>query len=97
MENLEKGLKELRGLHPHRKNNNINQPELPGSNPPTKEYTWRHPWLQQHIWKETFLSQGIQPGLEILALVEIAPELSSLRTEELLKNMAFYKEGMLRR
>jgi hypothetical protein len=29
-------------LQPHQKNN-INQPELPGSKPPTKEYTWRDP------------------------------------------------------
>ena len=31
---------------------NINQPdppELPGSKPPTKEYTWRDPWLQLHM------------------------------------------------
>jgi hypothetical protein len=53
MEELGKGMKELK---PHRKNNNINQPdthththtplpELPGTKPPTKEYTWRDPWL----------------------------------------------------
>lgn len=40
MEDLEKGLKELKGWQPHRMNNNINQPELPGTKPPTKEYTW---------------------------------------------------------
>jgi hypothetical protein len=31
-------------LQPHRKNNNVNQPDppkLPGTKPPTKEYTWR--------------------------------------------------------
>jgi hypothetical protein len=42
MELLEKGLKELRDSQPHRKNNNINQPDLPeypGNKPPTKEYT----------------------------------------------------------
>jgi hypothetical protein len=52
MEELEKGLKELRGFAPHRKNNNINQPdppELPGTKPPTTEYTWRDPWLQLHM------------------------------------------------
>ena len=40
MEELEKGLKKLRGLQPHRRNNNMNQPvapELPGTKPPTKE------------------------------------------------------------
>jgi hypothetical protein len=25
------------------------QTELPGSKPPTKEYTWRDPWLQPHM------------------------------------------------
>ena len=54
MEELKKGLKELKGLklQPHRKNNNINQPdppELPRTKPPTKEYTWRDPWLQLHM------------------------------------------------
>jgi hypothetical protein len=24
-------------------------PNLPGTKPPTKEYTWRHPWLQLHM------------------------------------------------
>jgi hypothetical protein len=35
----------------YRKNNNINQPdppEFPGTKPPTKEHTWRNPWLQLH-------------------------------------------------
>jgi hypothetical protein len=29
----------------------INQmlPEFPGTKPPTKEYTWRDPWLQLHM------------------------------------------------
>jgi hypothetical protein len=38
MEELEKGLKELKGFATHRKNNNINQPVLLGSNPPTRVY-----------------------------------------------------------
>jgi hypothetical protein len=44
MKDLEKGLKELKVCATHRKNSNINQPEpsrLPGTKPPTKEYTWR--------------------------------------------------------
>jgi hypothetical protein len=44
MEELEKGLKELKVFAAHRKNNNINQPdlpELPGNKTPTKEYTLR--------------------------------------------------------
>ena len=39
MEELQKGLKELKGFKTHRKNNNINQPnvpELPGTKPPTR-------------------------------------------------------------
>jgi hypothetical protein len=51
MEELEKGLNELKGFTNHRKNNNINQtdlPELPETKPPTKEYTWRDPCLQLH-------------------------------------------------
>jgi hypothetical protein len=41
MEELEKGLKELKGFATHRINKNINQPdhpELPEPKPPTKEY-----------------------------------------------------------
>ena len=48
VEELEKGLKELKGLRLHNNNNNINQadpPELPGRKPSTKEYTW----LQLHM------------------------------------------------
>ena len=52
MEELEKGLKELKGVATQRKNSNINQPdtlELPGTKLPTKEYTWSDPWLQPHM------------------------------------------------
>jgi hypothetical protein len=52
MEELEKISKELRDLQLHRRNSNINQLvtlELPGFKLPTKEYTWRDPWLQPHI------------------------------------------------
>jgi hypothetical protein len=48
----EKALKELKGIATHRKNNNINQPEpseLPGTKPPTKEYTWKDPWFQTYM------------------------------------------------
>ena len=41
----EKGLNDMKGFEPHRKNNDINQPDhlvLPESKPPTKEYTWSH-------------------------------------------------------
>jgi hypothetical protein len=42
-------------LQPHRKNNNVNQPdppELPRTKPPTKEYTW----LQLHMRQRMALS-----------------------------------------
>jgi hypothetical protein len=43
VEDLEEGLKELKGFAMYRKNNNVNQPdppELPGTKPLTKESTW---------------------------------------------------------
>jgi hypothetical protein len=52
MEELEKGTKSLRGLQPHRKNNNMNQPVLPelsGTKPPTKEYICRDSRLQPRM------------------------------------------------
>jgi hypothetical protein len=30
-------------------------PELPGTGPLTKEYTWRDPWLFQHMWQRMAL------------------------------------------
>jgi hypothetical protein len=48
VEELEKGLKELKGFSISRKNNSINQPntlELTGIKPSTKVYTWRDSWL----------------------------------------------------
>jgi hypothetical protein len=44
MEELEKESKKVKDLQPYRRNNNRNQsvsPELPGTKPPTKEYTRR--------------------------------------------------------
>jgi hypothetical protein len=38
--------------NPIRRIISINQtlsPELPRTKPPTKEYTWRDPWLQLHM------------------------------------------------
>ena len=29
--------------------------ELPGTGPPTDEYTWRDPWLWPHMWQRTAL------------------------------------------
>jgi hypothetical protein len=55
MEELEKGPKKLKGIATHRKNNNINQPDLPelsGTKPSTKEYIW----LQLHTLQRMALS-----------------------------------------
>ena len=52
VEEFEKDWRSWRGLQPHRNNHNINQPEPPelsGTKPPTKDYTWRDPWLQPHM------------------------------------------------
>jgi hypothetical protein len=50
MEELEKGLKELKGFATHRKNiNQSNHPELPRAKPPTIEYTWSVQVLQPHM------------------------------------------------
>jgi hypothetical protein len=51
MEEFEKELKEPKGFETYRKNKNINQqdhPEIPGTKPPTKEYTWRNQCFQSH-------------------------------------------------
>jgi hypothetical protein len=52
MEGLEVGPKDLKGLQPHRRKNNMNQPvppELPGTKPPAEEYTRRDSRLQPHM------------------------------------------------
>jgi hypothetical protein len=52
-------VEELRRFPTHRKKNNINQPEPPellGTKPPTNGYTWRDPWLQQHMKQRMTLS-----------------------------------------
>jgi hypothetical protein len=54
MKELEKGQKELKekSLQRRKRKNNMNQPvplKLPGNKSPTKEYTWRDPWLQLHM------------------------------------------------
>jgi hypothetical protein len=47
---LGEGLK-VEGLQPHRKINfnSPDHPEFLGTKIPTKEYTWRDPWLQIHM------------------------------------------------
>jgi hypothetical protein len=45
----------LRNLQPHGGSNSVNQPDFPlprellRTGPPTKECTWRDPWLWQHM------------------------------------------------
>jgi hypothetical protein len=52
MEELRKGLKELRGVAtPWRDQQcQLEIPEFLGTRPATKEYTWRDPWLHPHMW-----------------------------------------------
>jgi hypothetical protein len=48
MEELEKGLKELRGFavpQEEQQCQSARHPEAQGTGPSTKEYTWRDPWL----------------------------------------------------
>jgi hypothetical protein len=56
MEELEKGMKEMKGFATQLEDYNINQPELTGSKPPTKVYKWRDPWLQPYMWQRMALS-----------------------------------------
>jgi hypothetical protein len=52
MEKLAEGLKELKEFSSPIGGKNMNQPdslELPGTKPPTKEYTWMDPCLQLHM------------------------------------------------
>jgi hypothetical protein len=53
MEELEKGLKELRRFAAPWREQHCQQDrslELPGTGPPTKEYTWRDPWCWPHMY-----------------------------------------------
>ena len=51
MEELEKGLKEPNMFAPHRKNNNIYQPDTQISRELDHQpkNTWRNPWIQLHM------------------------------------------------
>jgi hypothetical protein len=54
MEMLEKGLKKLKGFATPQEEQQYKPmkpitPELPGTKPPIKEYTWRDSWLQSHM------------------------------------------------
>jgi hypothetical protein len=52
MEELEKGLKELKEFATPQEEQQYQPtrtPELPGTKPPTKEYTWSDRWLQPHM------------------------------------------------
>jgi hypothetical protein len=59
MEELEKGLKELRGFAAPWREQQC-QPaqislELRGTRPPTKEHTWWDPWLRPNMWQRMAL------------------------------------------
>jgi hypothetical protein len=61
MEELEKKLKEMKGFATPQEEQqyeptNPPPPEIPASRPPTKEYTWRDPWLQLHLSQRMALS-----------------------------------------
>ena len=60
MEEMKKGLKGLREFAASKESNSVNWTDLqdlPGTGPPTKEYTWRDPWLWPHMWQRmTFLA-----------------------------------------
>ena len=60
-------------MQPHRKNNIINQPEIPGTKPPSKEYTWSDPWLQLHL-------------LQRMALLGISGQRGSWSCEDLMSS-----------
>jgi hypothetical protein len=54
VEELEKGLKKLKEFQTPEEGQQYQTTrpapkEFPGSKPPTKEYTWRDPWLQPHM------------------------------------------------
>jgi hypothetical protein len=58
MEELEKGLEELRGfaaLWREQQCQQARSPKLPGTGPPIKEYTWRDPWRWLHMWQRMAL------------------------------------------
>ena len=61
MEEVEKGPKDLKGFAAPQEEQQYEPtstppPELPGTKPPTKEYTWRNPWLQLHMQQRMALS-----------------------------------------
>ena len=58
VEELEEGLKELRGFAATWGEQQCQPawcPELPGTGPQTKEYTWSDPWLQPPMWQKMAL------------------------------------------
>jgi hypothetical protein len=58
VEELEKGLKELRGFEAPWRSNSVSKPDpldLPGTGPPTNEYTWSDPWRWPHMWERMAL------------------------------------------
>jgi len=68
--NQRKDWKSWRGLRPH-KNNNINQLEVPGTKPLTKDYTWTHPGLQILITMNCLVREPVKG--EALGLAKSVP------------------------
>ena len=49
-------------LHPHGVINSVNRPDPLdplGTGPPTKEYTWRYPYLRPHTWQRMALKTSV--------------------------------------
>jgi hypothetical protein len=60
VEEMEKGLRELRGFAAPWREQQCQQPRHPDpellvTGPPTKEYTWSDPWSWPHMWQKMAL------------------------------------------
>ena len=55
MEELEKKLKDLTGFQPNAWSTGHTPSKLLETGPPNKDYTWRDPWLQLHMWQRIAL------------------------------------------
>jgi hypothetical protein len=73
-------------LQLHRKNNNISHldfPELPGTKPPTKKYTWKYPWLQSsHICRRGWPCQASIRGEALGPVKDRHPSIGEFASRE---------------